>query len=379
VAAVTSGKTRRYVVMGVCVVVILALFAIIVRQSLVINGDDRHLVREEQEGAAMLHPLTAVLGDLVAAQSAAVRGEAVNAAALLQGLASVATEDEVHGAGMGTHSRFTDFRSQLEAQLKKNETGRAAFVSYSSLVTLAVDLMKQIGERSNLFHDPDLDSYYLMDAAVIRLPIAVTLAGRASDLSALALASGKPLQGEDAISAAVARFGVSDAAEQVDAGLTVTVASTSRAELGGNIASSLDTFKDAADAFSPPTMLLELSSTVDASTLAANAHRVSAAATPLAHRLLYELQELLDARAARLASDLRITILATAVVLLLLLVLAYMVAVGGPRPLPTVDDSTDLPQGVVAPGAVARHRGDSDDLVGAGRSSRWSREAGDAQ
>ena len=376
-AAVTSRKTRRYVVMGVCVLLIVGLFAIVVRQSLVINAGSRHLVQEEQEGAAMLHPLTAVLGDLVAAQSAAVRGEAVNAASLRQGLASVATEDEVHGPGMGTHSTFVDLRAKIEAQLGKNETGRAAFDSYSSLVTLAVGLMKQIGERSNLFHDPDLDSYYLMDAAIIRLPIAVTLAGRAADL--VALAGNKPLQGEDAIRAAVARFGVSDAADQVDAGLTVTVASTQRAELGGNIASSLDTFKDAADAFSPPTMLLELSSTVDASSLAASAHRVSAAATPLAHRLLYELQELLDARAARLASELRITVLATAVVGLLLLVLAYMVVVGGARPVSFEDGPADMSRGVIAPGAVPRHRGDSDDLVTAGRPGRWSREAGDAQ
>jgi hypothetical protein len=375
---VTARKTQRYVVMSLCVVVIVGLVGIVVRQSLAINSNSRHTVREEQEGADLLHPMTAVLGELVTAQSAAVRDEAVNAAAVRQALAAVASEDDQHGPGLGTHDLFVDLRTKVEAELVKGETGRAAFDAYSSLVTLAVGLMKQIGDRSDLIHDPDLDSYYLMDAAVLQLPVAVVLAGRASDL--VALANGRPLQGEDAIRAAVARFGVSDSAEKVDGDLTITVATTERAELGGNIASSLDTFKDVADAFSPPTMLLELSSTVDASTLAANARRVSAAATPLAHRLLYELQELLDARAARLATELRITAVSTALAGLLLLVLVYLVLVGNSKPVVP----SEAPPAEAAPWAgggpgVARHRGEPDDLVAAGRSGRWSREAGDAQ
>src|SRR5262245_19322980 len=360
--------------MSLCVVVIVGLVAVVVRQSLAINSTSRHTVREEQEGADLLHPMTSVLGELVTAQSAAARGEAVNVAALRQALAAVAVEDDEHGPGLGTHALFVDLRNKVEAELTRPVTGRAAYDTYSTLVTLAAGLMKQIGDRSDLIHDPDLDSYYLMDAAVIQLPIAVVLAGRASDL--VALANGRPLQGEDAIRAAVARFGVSDAAEQVDGDLKITVATTERAELGGNIAESLDTFKDAADAFSPPTMLLELSSTVDASTLAANARRVSAAATPLAHRLLYELQELLDARAARLATELRITVVSTALAGLILIVVVYMLLVGGSRPI-----DPPSPESVLraAPLGVQRHRSDSDDLVAAGRSGRWSREAGDAQ
>ena len=75
-AAVTARKTQRYVVMSLCVVVIVGLVGIVVRQSLAINSNSRHTVREEQEGADLLHPMTAVLGELVTAQSAAVRGEA---------------------------------------------------------------------------------------------------------------------------------------------------------------------------------------------------------------------------------------------------------------------------------------------------------------
>jgi len=49
VAAVTARKTQRYVVMSLCVVVIVGLVGIVVRQSLAINSNSRHTVREEQE------------------------------------------------------------------------------------------------------------------------------------------------------------------------------------------------------------------------------------------------------------------------------------------------------------------------------------------
>lgn len=378
-----KGRSRRVVLVSVSVLVLVGLFAAVVRQSLLTNGESRRIVQAEQDGAAMLHPMTSVLGELVAAQSAAVRGEAVNAGAVRSALAAVATEDTEHGVELGTHERLVDLTRKVETALSQPATGRAAFDTYAALVTLASDLMKQIGDRSNLIHDPDLDSYYLMDAAIIRLPEAVTLAGRASDL--VALADGNTLVGEDAIRAAVARFGVSDAAEQLSSGLTLSVASTDRTVLGGNIADTLDKFKDAAAAFAPPTMLAELSSTVDAATLATNARRVSAAATPLAHRLLFELQELLRARSDRLASQLRFTLVATGVVGLVGLFLLYLLASSGMRSFevtsaggtgPLDDDGADGRPGSLR---YARHRLDAEGLVTVGRTGPRPGEAGDAQ
>jgi hypothetical protein len=388
VANMRTRRTQRVILLSVCGLVLAGLFAAVVRQSLVTNADARRIVVTEGHGAELLHKMASVLTELVAAQSAAVRGQAVNATAVGNAFDGMQDVDKDHGVELGTHDRLVDLRSKVENALGHPETGRAAFDTYSDLVTLAVDLMKQIGDRSNLIHDPDLDSYYLMDAAIIRLPEAVTLAGRASDL--VALANDRPLEGEDAVRAAVARFLVSDAAEQVSTGLTLSVASTSRAELGGNIAAALDAFKDAAGAFSPPTMLAELSSTVDASTLAANARRVSAAAAPLVHRLLTEGQGLLDARNRRLVSDLRFTLVTTVLGGLVALVLLYLLISAGFRPLGrytaelgTGDITGDIMgrAAVPPPGGLgyARHRLDGEDLVSAGRPARRPGEVGDAQ
>ncbi len=225
------------------------------------------------------------------------------------------------------------------------------------------------GDSSHLIHDPDLDSFYLMDAAIIRLPDAVVYAGRAADL--VALAGGRPLTGEDQVPAAVGRFGVSYDAERVADGLATSVDFTSRAELGTNIAQRFDAFRAAADAFAPPTMLQDLATSVDASTMAANARRVSAAATALAHLLLIELSALLDNRATALSQQRRYTAIASIAAAVIGLALLWLETVGRPRRRPAIragaKPTDELPMGTLA---YAREMRDPQDLATAGRGQR---------
>jgi hypothetical protein len=371
VATTSTRRTVRVSIVSVCSVAILVLFAAVVRQSWVTNTASAEVVRLETAGATFMHPMTSLLAEIVQAESTAVRGETVDAAGLRKAVAAVVTLDQQYGADLQTHQRLTDLSAQIEAAIAGKESGAAAFNTYSGLVILATDLIHQVGDTSHLIHDPDLDSYYLMDAAIVRLPDAVVLAGKAADL--VALANQETLQGEDAVKAAVARFGVSSAAEQVSAGLTKTVNFTNRAELGSSIADRLDAFKAAADAFAPPTMLNNLSDAVAPATLAANARRVSAAATPLTHRLLYELQELLDTRGAKLAGQWRFTAIAAGVAGVLALAVLWLFVMGRPRRRPEsgadakpTDPERDLPHGSLN----ARDLLESEELVHVGRSVR---------
>lgn len=370
-------RTSRVVGFVACVVALAALFAGVVRQTWMLNSATTNVVRLESAGAAMMHEMTSALSELVAAQSAAVRGEPVDSASLRKVFDELAGLDAQYGDELRTHQRLTDLNRKVSDAVRLGESGRAAYNTYLGLVTLALDLIRLIGDQSHLIHDPDLDSFYLMDAAMIRLPDAVVFAGRASDL--VTLAGGKALEGEDEIKAAVARFGVSDAAEQVSSGLTVSVDATARKVLGSNIAERLDAFKSAADSFAPPTMLADLATTVDAATLAANARRVSAAASPLAHLLLSELQALLDERARQLASDLRFLYIASGLVVLVAIVVVVLAR------------SRRAYRPVAGPGEVRQHSRaapptlssardllDAEALVAAGR-PRGTRDAGDAR
>ncbi len=366
----SSGRpTARTVVVGICAIAVAGLFASVARQAWTTNAVSAEVVQTEINGTLVLHPMTTLLSELVGAQSAAVRGERVTTDAVREALNELAVLNGESSDSLRIGQRLTDLTSQIESAFARAETGRAAYETYSSLVSLAVEMFRLVGDSSHLIHDPDLDSYYLMDAAIIRLPDAIVYAGRAADL--VALAGGVALTGEDQVRAAVARFGVAYDAERVSAGLTTTVDFTARSELGTNVAERLDAFRAAADAFAPPTMLQELATTVDAATMAANARRVSAAANSLAHRLLSELQALLDVRARALVQEQRFTAVASAAVALIGFALLWLAIAGRPRRRPTqrfgaipVDDLE------VGSMAATREMVDAEAMAHAGRGPR---------
>jgi hypothetical protein len=332
---VTRSASRspiRGIVIGVCALVIAALFGAVVRQSWTDTDAALRIVNAESDGATVMHEMTTLLSKLVEAQSTAVRGERVDADALREALLHIKVPSPGHRAVRGDlqiDQRLGDLTSQVESAIAKGETGRAAYDTYSGLVSLTVEMIRRIGDTSHLIHDPDLDSYYLMEAALVRLPNTVVYAGRTTDL--VTLAGGRTLSGEDQVAAGVARFLVAQDAEQVSSGLTKTVDITTKSDLGSNVAERLDTFKAAADAFSPPTMLAELATTVDAATLASNARRVYAAAASLAHLLLSELQALLDTRAAKLQAQQRFTLLSAAIGFIIGLAILWLAVAGRPR------------------------------------------------
>ena len=332
------GKSRtRTVAAVICLVAIALLFAAVARQSWNSTGEAAEVVRLEADGSAMLHPMTTLLTELVTAQSAAVRGAEVDQASVRGALTELQQADAEFGEDLRTTQRLTDLTEQVEAAFNAGETGRAAYQRYSSIVDLGLDLIRLIGDTSRLVHDQDLDSYYLMDAAITRLPNVMVYAGRAADLVALAGGTGA-LTGEDAVRAAVARFNVSYDAEQVNIGLTTSVDFTARSELGSNIVARLDSFRSAADAFAPPTMLHELATTVQATEMADNASRVFAAAQSLAHLLLSELEALLALRGEGLDEQRRFTVIATVAAGVLAIALLGLLALSGRG---RVDDSHD--------------------------------------
>jgi hypothetical protein len=298
-----GGSTVRKVVVVVCLLAIVGVFGGVARQSWNATTATARIVEMESWGADMMHPMTSLLSHLVTAQSAAVRGEPVDQSGLREVLDELAEPDSVYGEELRTSQRLSDLTRLMEAAFTAQPTGREAYATYSALVDLAVALIHVIGDTSHLIHDPDLDSYYLMDAALVHLPSAMVYAGRASDL--VALATGEALTPEELARAAVARFNVSHDAEQVSIGLDASIDFTARSELGTNIADRLGTFRAAADQFAPPTMLQDLATEVDADSMAANAERVFAQAASLSHLLLGELQELLKTRSGTIGQQRR--------------------------------------------------------------------------
>jgi hypothetical protein len=160
---------------------------------------------------------------------------------------------------------------------------------------------------------------------------------------------GQGLGGEDAVRAAVARFGVSTAAQAVSAGLAKSVDATNLTSLGSDLAAPLDAFRAASDTFAPPSTLGVLPASADAAALASNARRVYATALALAHRLISELQVLLGQRAGVLSGQRRSTGFVTGIAAAAGLLMVWLLAIARPTAIPTESSvDTDVP-GRVAP------------------------------
>ena len=282
-------------------VVIAVLFSIAVVQLWTSNSHDLAVTQSEQRGVAYLTPLTDLMDQLVTAQSAAVRASVVDAAGLRDAVSRVDQVDKADGAALGSKQRWADARSRIDSLISLRPTGDAGYLNYTDVVQLVEDLIRKIADTSSLILDPTLDSYYLMDTAVLRLPTVLTFAGRAADLSSLGTntgtSSGGDAQAQVDARVSVSRYQVSLESDQVANGLRKSLDVTSSTTLGPNITNQLDTFRTAVDSFVPPVNLLQNLGKVDTATVTATSEQVREAARKLVVAVLNELNRLLKTRA----------------------------------------------------------------------------------
>lgn len=345
-----SVRRRRANVLALALLalMVLGMFGVAARQSWTANSADSRLVGDERHRVAYLRPLSQLIGTLTEAQSAAVRDAPLSTAAVQASLDTVDGLDRENGLDLGTRQRWNDLRARVTAALAQPGTGRAAYQNFADILTLALDLVHRVGDTSDLVRDPQLDSYYVLNTALLRLPQVVISAGRASDLATLA---GKSvLTGTDAAGVYLARHDVAQAAADASATITRSVEATSRSGLGTGLAGQLDGFRAAVDQFSPLVVLEDLTGPIDADSLppAAGAVRVTALALDAA--VLTELDALLADREDGLSGQRWVTLGAAlgvlvAVGLLVWLAVALALArdrVGSEDP-DTVDGTTVPP------------------------------------
>jgi hypothetical protein len=273
------------------------LFGVLVVQLRSANSTDADFVAAERHGVAYLRPLGRLQVELTRAQSAAVRGAAVDSVALNAAVAGVSEADRAHGGVLRTERRWTDLRTEIEKTATERPAGSAALARYTDLVTLANDLARRVGDTSNLILDPQLDSFYLMETALLQLPQVLTAAGRAADHAYLATVEDGDSDEETAalVEVAVARQQVATATDAIGVGLRKAMDETSRSAMGPNLTEPLDAFRSAVDQLAPPAALRP-ADIPSAGNLSASAQRVREAALPLSSAVLGELDTLLADR-----------------------------------------------------------------------------------
>jgi methyl-accepting chemotaxis protein len=148
---------------------------------------------------------------------AALRDEADRLAARL------AQVDKAVGAELGTGKALASWQQARQAAGQVSTGADAVFTAHTAAVTALLDLLGVATDGSNLTLDPDIDTYYLMDAAMFRLPVMVEAAAQIRGLGQAVLSAGSatPAQARRLIEQATL---LSSHQAAVDAGLAKAVA-----------------------------------------------------------------------------------------------------------------------------------------------------------
>jgi methyl-accepting chemotaxis protein len=104
--------------------------------------------------------------------------------------ARLAMVEKQLGAALGTHKAFAEFQKTGQALAGAARTVDAVFAAHTAHVQALLDLLGAATDGSNLTLDPDIDSYYLMDTALFRLPLMVEAAAQVRGLGAALLVLG---------------------------------------------------------------------------------------------------------------------------------------------------------------------------------------------
>ena len=196
---------------------------------------------KERVGVRYVQPVTALLAKLVDARhdavAAAVAGTPPQPPDIQRELSAVAAVDRDLGAELQTTKLWNELRPDLDALTSQPQSdAQAAFDAYSEATAGAQALIVQAGDKSNLILDPDLDSFYVMDAIITKLPQISDTLGRAGDR--LVLHDGG-VEVEERITLAVDNGMVTTAVAAATAGLATTFKSTNDQQLAPRLQAPL--------------------------------------------------------------------------------------------------------------------------------------------
>ena len=288
------------------------------------------------------------------------------------------------GAGpLPSRAAFEAARAGLDATMGSSE--RAATYAklrasapapvYSAETSAAlISLLAKVGDASNLILDPDLDSYYVMDMLVVKLPVAFdSSAALLVSLNALAAAPS-----EDGRIDLVARRGAFDAIiAGIEASLASSIAGNADGQVKSHLTAPVTAFATAAAGFSQ-----EVSAASDAIAAGAAPDLVKAAAAQkdfveAAHTLNMavnaELTRLLQVRLDGFTSRLASMLAISAALVLVVFAACFLFARSILRTIRRLErDITDVAD--LKEGASITHAGGRDEIAAIARAVAYLRD-----
>ena len=223
-----------------------------------VNGGIR-FAEKEQHGVAYLLPLKEVLSDMQQHRgmaAAMLNGDASFVSKLeekqkhlQEQIAKLDAEDRQHGEELGVAGSWKAVKDEWQGLRGKvaGFTPKESFAAHTALIAKVTALMTAVADGSNLTLDPDLDSYYLMDAIVTRLPAMSETLGQARAVGAGAAARGGEPVIEERIRLSVMQSGIRELLSSVEH--SVATAGSTNPALGQRLAADMEGVKSVTNSF----------------------------------------------------------------------------------------------------------------------------------
>lgn len=339
-------RVRRRVAAGLAAVAVLVPYVVTLALFAQRQTADLTFARDERDGVTYARALVRLVAATADGQSAAVAGRPVDTGRLTEARTAVDAVDARLGDGLGTTKRWDDLGVALDGVLDRGPTGAAAYDAWGQVVDLELALTAAVGDSSNLILDPELDTYYVIDAALTRLPRVIALSGRVADLARLSGAAEHDAPGLTEAQRTAAGAGerirseFANEAAALDRSLRVAFGATRSRTLGPALLTRLDRLRDASNTLAPPgdALGVELGSAGVAQDQAARV-QVRDAAVSLAASANGEIDTLLGTRIDGLTRQYRIAVLLAVLAAVGVLAAAWVAA--GPRRRP--EEADDAP------------------------------------
>lgn len=146
---------------------------------------------KERDGVRFLAAAVPVLERALQLRAAPVEGAATAAEALDKAYLSLESVQAELGEYLGTVGAYTELKKIRAEVNSQGADSVARFVKNTEHVQALLAVMNTATDGSNLTLDPDIDSYYVMDAAAFRLPDLMERTGLMRAAGAAALRDGK--------------------------------------------------------------------------------------------------------------------------------------------------------------------------------------------
>ncbi len=148
--------------------------------------------QEEIWGNEYLIPLNSILNNAIvlkvnqqrSAMGIGGKGSDSEKSKIVDGLTKVKEVDDLYSDAIPTTDELKAIETEFTNAVKSG-TGSYEQIneSYGKFIGATRAAMSKVGDQSNLILDPDLDSYYLMDAVLLKLPETQDLLGKTAALA----------------------------------------------------------------------------------------------------------------------------------------------------------------------------------------------------